>query len=317
MTNETDRNILASERETIPDITSIIRRDTLQEFSDTAEALIDFLGTTLESLSLKHIISSRGKDLDQTRSKIKTEFEAFRSVCKKELENGDGYAEKVKALADDEALSVSGAKRGQLNTVAVLAERFQRNLTDFVSDSIDGVISGKYNNRSEVERILEKLIALKRSSFGLSLWIRETSTNVVYIASWASENLIPAEGAERTVPLRCCVGVYTNVDRAIKALLASVEYYQADFDPYLNLQKIEELLNKPNMAGRIVEVKTKDKMYWFEVVTMEFDEENAADTLPLYHRVCLYDMWDDGKLVRMEDKKFDPSSSAGRKYKTW
>lgn len=107
------------------------------------------------------------------------------------------------------------------------------------------------------------------------------------------------------------------MDRAIKALLASVEYYQADFDPYLNLQKIEELLNKPNMAGRIVEVKTKDKMYWFEVVTMEFDEENAADTLPLYHRVCLYDMWDDGKLVRMEDKKFDPSSSAGRKYKTW
>lgn len=137
------------------------------------------------------------------------------------------------------------------------------------------------------------------------------------MASWTDQGLEPSKNSDVAIPLHCIVGVYTNVDRAIRALLASIEGYQGPYDQYLDLEKAEELLNEPNERGRIAAIKTKDKMYWLEVVAIEVDEEDSVEQLPLYHRICLYDMWSEEHFVKMQDKKVKRPRNGKGKYRTW
>lgn len=163
---------------TTPAIATMIRRDTLQDFSDAAGALCDDLTAALEIINPDRFTFFKKKKQEQTEralAEIKVKFEAFKDVCERELEAGTGYDEMVEGLASDQTLLISEEQREKLHVLSFVAEIFQRNLTTYVEHDVNRVASGECRDYWKLADTNEYLIKYKYRALDLLAKIDEAS----------------------------------------------------------------------------------------------------------------------------------------------
>lgn len=157
-------------------IATMIRRDTLQDFSDAAGTLCDDLTAALEIINPDRFTLFKKKKQEQTEralAEIKVKFEAFKVMCERELEAGTGYDEMVEELASDQTLLISEEQREKLHDLSFIAEIFQRNLATYVEHDVNRVASGEYRDYWKLADTNEYLIKYKYRALDLLAKIDE------------------------------------------------------------------------------------------------------------------------------------------------